>query len=72
MLYNINENLIDEKVDDKGGSIWESINNFVWNSNDENKEKKENALNIFSVASGHMYERLESCTSRTRVAKSES
>ena len=58
MLYNINENLIDEKVDDKGGSIWESINSFIVNSNDENKEKKENVLNIFSVASGHMYERL--------------
>ncbi|CAF0796713.1 unnamed protein product, partial [Brachionus calyciflorus] len=54
----INENLLDEKDQGKEGSIWDSINSFVGGSSDEGKEKKENILNIFSVASGHMYERL--------------
>lgn len=54
----MNENLLDEKEQEKEHSIWESLNSFVGGSTEEGKEEKENVLNIFSVASGHMYERL--------------
>ena len=59
----LNENLLDDKEAEKesAGSIWDSIASFTGTggaSADESKEKKDNVLNIFSVASGHLYERL--------------
>jgi UDP-glucose:glycoprotein glucosyltransferase len=60
----LNENLLDDKDggDKENGGIWDSINNLVGsgsssNNAEESIEKKENVLNIFSLASGHMYER---------------
>uniref|UniRef100_A0A8D3BWR4 UDP-glucose ceramide glucosyltransferase-like 1 n=1 Tax=Scophthalmus maximus TaxID=52904 RepID=A0A8D3BWR4_SCOMX len=44
----INEDLLSETSESKG--IWDSIK-------DEGEKKKEDVLNIFSVASGHLYER---------------
>ncbi|KAM4046531.1 UDP-glucose:glycoprotein glucosyltransferase 2 [Anomaloglossus baeobatrachus] len=37
--------------------LWESIMSFTGATNIESKEKKADVLNIFSVASGHLYER---------------
>ncbi|XP_077153267.1 UDP-glucose:glycoprotein glucosyltransferase 2 [Ranitomeya variabilis] len=37
--------------------LWESIMSFTGATNMESKEKKSDVLNIFSVASGHLYER---------------
>jgi UDP-glucose:glycoprotein glucosyltransferase len=60
----LNENLLDDKETEKdNGGIWDSINNLVGGAGsaasnaEESVEKKENILNIFSLASGHMYER---------------
>uniref|UniRef100_A0A4W6FY48 UDP-glucose ceramide glucosyltransferase-like 1 n=1 Tax=Lates calcarifer TaxID=8187 RepID=A0A4W6FY48_LATCA len=44
----INEDLLSEASESKG--IWDSIK-------DDGEKKKEDVLNIFSVASGHLYER---------------
>uniref|UniRef100_A0A3B4TAR0 UDP-glucose ceramide glucosyltransferase-like 1 n=1 Tax=Seriola dumerili TaxID=41447 RepID=A0A3B4TAR0_SERDU len=44
----INEDLLSETSESKG--IWDSIK-------DDGEKKKEDVLNIFSVASGHLYER---------------
>uniref|UniRef100_A0A8C4IJP8 UDP-glucose ceramide glucosyltransferase-like 1 n=1 Tax=Dicentrarchus labrax TaxID=13489 RepID=A0A8C4IJP8_DICLA len=44
----INEDLLSENSESKG--IWDSIK-------DDGEKKKEDVLNIFSVASGHLYER---------------
>lgn len=55
----INENLLDDKDNDKeSGSIWDSITNTFVGGSSESKETQDNVLNIFSVASGHLYERL--------------
>ena len=57
----VNESLLDEKEPEKETSIWESIaTSFGAGSKPDNDEQKdkENVLNIFSVASGHLYERL--------------
>ncbi|XP_069614135.1 UDP-glucose:glycoprotein glucosyltransferase 2 [Ranitomeya imitator] len=37
--------------------LWDSIMSFTGATNMESKEKKSDVLNIFSVASGHLYER---------------
>ncbi|XP_056244976.1 UDP-glucose:glycoprotein glucosyltransferase 2 isoform X3 [Seriola aureovittata] len=61
----INEDLLSETSESKG--IWDSIAS-VWSSfeksitgggskKDDGEKKKEDVLNIFSVASGHLYER---------------
>uniref|UniRef100_A0A4W6FYW3 UDP-glucose ceramide glucosyltransferase-like 1 n=1 Tax=Lates calcarifer TaxID=8187 RepID=A0A4W6FYW3_LATCA len=47
----INEDLLSEASESKG--IWDSIARWV----DDGEKKKEDVLNIFSVASGHLYER---------------
>ena len=57
----INENLLDDKEAEKESSIWESIASKFSGSSDTEIEKakdEENVLNIFSLASGHLYERL--------------
>lgn len=64
----LNENLLDDKDTGSGdkdgsGGLWDSLaSSFTGGSSsgsvEESVEKKENILNIFSVASGHLYERL--------------
>ena len=56
----LNENLLDDKDTEKESSIWESIaSKFSGTGSDlENAKDEENVLNIFSLASGHLYERL--------------
>lgn len=57
----LNENLLDDKDSEKENSIWDSLASFTGSSNEDSnseKPKEENVLNIFSVASGHLYERL--------------
>ncbi|KAM3607346.1 uncharacterized protein V6R79_006111 [Siganus canaliculatus] len=52
----INEDLLSENSESKG--IWDSIASITGGtSKKEDTEKKEDVLNIFSVASGHLYER---------------
>uniref|UniRef100_A0A3Q3JAS6 UDP-glucose ceramide glucosyltransferase-like 1 n=1 Tax=Monopterus albus TaxID=43700 RepID=A0A3Q3JAS6_MONAL len=48
----INEDLLSETSESKG--IWDSIARCA---KDDGEKKKEDVLNIFSVASGHLYER---------------
>lgn len=56
----INENLLDEKDDeDESGGIWSSLTSSIMGgATKEVNENDDNILNIFSVASGHLYERL--------------
>jgi UDP-glucose:glycoprotein glucosyltransferase len=56
----LNENLLDDKDTEKESSIWESIaSKFSGTGSDlEIAKDEENVLNIFSLASGHLYERL--------------
>ncbi|XP_035995136.1 UDP-glucose:glycoprotein glucosyltransferase 2 isoform X2 [Fundulus heteroclitus] len=53
----INEDLLSETSESKG--IWDSIVSITGGGSkkDEGEKKKEDILNIFSVASGHLYER---------------
>lgn len=53
----INEDLLSEASESKG--IWDSIASISGGGSkkDEGEKKKEDVLNIFSVASGHLYER---------------
>nr|XP_020452084.1 UDP-glucose:glycoprotein glucosyltransferase 2 isoform X4 [Monopterus albus] len=53
----INEDLLSETSESKG--IWDSIASITGGSSkkDDGEKKKEDVLNIFSVASGHLYER---------------
>ncbi|MGH0134688.1 UNVERIFIED_CONTAM: hypothetical protein FKN15_036660 [Acipenser sinensis] len=52
----INEDLLSDGTEDKG--LWESITSFTGGSpSDDAKKEKADILNIFSVASGHLYER---------------
>ncbi|XP_066542592.1 UDP-glucose:glycoprotein glucosyltransferase 2-like [Hoplias malabaricus] len=52
----LNEDLLSEAAESKG--LWDSITSFTGGSSaEEGEKKKENVLNIFSVASGHLYER---------------
>lgn len=53
----INEDLLSENSESKG--IWDSIASITGGSSkkDDAEKKKEDVLNIFSVASGHLYER---------------
>ncbi|KAJ8309822.1 hypothetical protein KUTeg_011687 [Tegillarca granosa] len=50
----MNEELLKDEDDDK--SLWDSISSTI--SGDKKEEDPDKTLNIFSVASGHMYERL--------------
>ena len=59
----MNENLLDEKNDDNDstGGLWDSIATSLGGGSGAQKKENEdedNVLNIFSVASGHLYERL--------------
>lgn len=54
--------MLDDKEDEQQGGIWNSISNtFGGGSSGGNKDledtEEDNVLNIFSVASGHLYER---------------
>uniref|UniRef100_A0A8C2XGP4 UDP-glucose ceramide glucosyltransferase-like 1 n=1 Tax=Cyclopterus lumpus TaxID=8103 RepID=A0A8C2XGP4_CYCLU len=52
----MNEDLLSENSESKG--IWDSIARCLKpTSKDDGEKKKEDVLNIFSVASGHLYER---------------
>ncbi|KAG7227632.1 hypothetical protein INR49_005447 [Caranx melampygus] len=53
----INEDLLSETSESKG--IWDSIASITGGGSkkDDGDKKKEDVLNIFSVASGHLYER---------------
>ncbi|XP_030641719.1 UDP-glucose:glycoprotein glucosyltransferase 2-like [Chanos chanos] len=51
----LNEDLLSEATESKG--LWDSITSITGSSSVEDGEKKEDVLNIFSVASGHLYER---------------
>ncbi|XP_059198602.1 UDP-glucose:glycoprotein glucosyltransferase 2 isoform X2 [Centropristis striata] len=53
----INEDLLSENTESKG--IWDSIASITGGGSkkDDAEKKKEDVLNIFSVASGHLYER---------------
>ncbi|KAM8975875.1 UDP-glucose:glycoprotein glucosyltransferase 2 [Pelodytes ibericus] len=48
--------LLSSESEEKSG-LWNSIMSFTGAGNAEEKEKKSGILNIFSVASGHLYER---------------
>uniref|UniRef100_A0A671VZ49 UDP-glucose glycoprotein glucosyltransferase 2 n=1 Tax=Sparus aurata TaxID=8175 RepID=A0A671VZ49_SPAAU len=51
----ISEDLLSENSESKG--IWDSIARCGGSKKDDAEKKKEDVLNIFSVASGHLYER---------------
>ncbi|KAJ8389769.1 hypothetical protein AAFF_G00114750 [Aldrovandia affinis] len=52
----LNEDLLSEDPESKG--LWDSIASLTGSSGaDDGQKKKEDVLNIFSVASGHLYER---------------
>ncbi|XP_072542692.1 UDP-glucose:glycoprotein glucosyltransferase 2 isoform X2 [Salminus brasiliensis] len=52
----LNEDLLSEATESKG--LWDSITSLTGSSSvEEGDKKKEDVLNIFSVASGHLYER---------------
>ncbi|XP_078118090.1 UDP-glucose:glycoprotein glucosyltransferase 2 isoform X1 [Sander vitreus] len=53
----INEDLLSENSESKG--LWDSIASITGGGSkkDDGEKKKEDVLNIFSVASGHLYER---------------
>ncbi|XP_069826781.1 UDP-glucose:glycoprotein glucosyltransferase 2 [Dendropsophus ebraccatus] len=52
----IHADLLSSEPEEKTG-LWNSIMSFTGATNIESKEKKSDVLNIFSVASGHLYER---------------
>ncbi|XP_072478199.1 UDP-glucose:glycoprotein glucosyltransferase 2 isoform X2 [Notamacropus eugenii] len=52
----IDEDILTDK-DEQGKGMWDSIKSFTGGLQAETKEKKTDLLNIFSVASGHLYER---------------
>nr|DBA33085.1 TPA: hypothetical protein GDO54_000816 [Pyxicephalus adspersus] len=52
----IHADLLSSEPEEKTG-LWNSIMSFTGAVNTEIKEKKSDVLNIFSVASGHLYER---------------
>lgn len=59
----VNENLLDDKEDkQEDESIWSSIATSFGGGGDNsaiaNTKDEQNVLNIFSLASGHLYERL--------------
>lgn len=47
----------DEDDDDESMGIWDSISSSFGGGKKEKKEDKDSTLNIFSLASGHLYER---------------
>ncbi|KAM6934699.1 UDP-glucose:glycoprotein glucosyltransferase 2 isoform 2-T2 [Xenentodon cancila] len=53
----INEDLLSETAESKG--IWDSIASITGGGSkkDDEEKKKDHVLNVFSVASGHLYER---------------
>ncbi|KAG8452197.1 hypothetical protein GDO86_004115 [Hymenochirus boettgeri] len=52
----IHADLLSNESEEKSG-LWNSFISFTGVGNAEEKEKKQDVLNIFSVASGHLYER---------------
>ncbi|XP_073701315.1 UDP-glucose:glycoprotein glucosyltransferase 2 isoform X2 [Garra rufa] len=51
----LNEDLLSEGTESKG--LWDSITSFAGGQSVDEDDKKKDVLNIFSVASGHLYER---------------
>uniref|UniRef100_A0A8C1Q1N2 UDP-glucose ceramide glucosyltransferase-like 1 n=1 Tax=Cyprinus carpio TaxID=7962 RepID=A0A8C1Q1N2_CYPCA len=51
----LNEDLLSEGTESKG--LWDSITSFAGGPSVNEDDKKKDVLNIFSVASGHLYER---------------
>ncbi|XP_043104746.1 UDP-glucose:glycoprotein glucosyltransferase 2 isoform X2 [Puntigrus tetrazona] len=51
----LNEDLLSEGTESKG--LWDSITSFAGGPSVDEDDKKKDILNIFSVASGHLYER---------------
>uniref|UniRef100_A0A673GKT4 UDP-glucose ceramide glucosyltransferase-like 1 n=1 Tax=Sinocyclocheilus rhinocerous TaxID=307959 RepID=A0A673GKT4_9TELE len=51
----LNEDLLSEGTESKG--LWDSITSFAGGPSVDENDKKKDVLNIFSVASGHLYER---------------
>uniref|UniRef100_A0A671STI1 UDP-glucose:glycoprotein glucosyltransferase 2-like n=1 Tax=Sinocyclocheilus anshuiensis TaxID=1608454 RepID=A0A671STI1_9TELE len=51
----LNEDLLSEGTESKG--LWDSITSFAGGPSVDEDDKKKDVLNIFSVASGHLYER---------------
>uniref|UniRef100_A0A8C1FNV5 UDP-glucose ceramide glucosyltransferase-like 1 n=1 Tax=Cyprinus carpio carpio TaxID=630221 RepID=A0A8C1FNV5_CYPCA len=51
----LNEDLLSEGTESKG--LWDSITSFAGGPSVDGDDKKKDVLNIFSVASGHLYER---------------
>ncbi|XP_051761619.1 UDP-glucose:glycoprotein glucosyltransferase 2 isoform X2 [Ctenopharyngodon idella] len=51
----LNEDLLSEETQSKG--LWDSITSFAGGPSVDDGDKKKDVLNIFSVASGHLYER---------------
>uniref|UniRef100_A0A671PFV7 UDP-glucose:glycoprotein glucosyltransferase 2-like n=1 Tax=Sinocyclocheilus anshuiensis TaxID=1608454 RepID=A0A671PFV7_9TELE len=51
----LNEDLLNEGTESKG--LWDSITSFAGGPSVDKDDKKTDVLNIFSVASGHLYER---------------
>ncbi|XP_074155473.1 UDP-glucose:glycoprotein glucosyltransferase 2 isoform X1 [Sminthopsis crassicaudata] len=52
----IDEDILTDK-DEEGKGMWDSVKSFTGGLQTETKEMKTDFLNIFSVASGHLYER---------------
>ncbi|OCT92607.1 hypothetical protein XELAEV_18015664mg [Xenopus laevis] len=52
----IHADLLSSESEEKSG-LWNSLMSFTGAGNSEDKEKNYDVLNIFSVASGHLYER---------------
>ncbi|GAB1602450.1 UDP-glucose:glycoprotein glucosyltransferase 1-like [Argonauta hians] len=53
----VNEELLKDDEDDSNMGIWDSISSSFGGGKKEKKEDKDSTLNIFSLASGHLYER---------------
>ncbi|KAJ8252912.1 hypothetical protein GJAV_G00206940 [Gymnothorax javanicus] len=51
----LNEELLSDGTESKG--LWESITSLTGGGSEEGQKEREDVLNIFSVASGHLYER---------------
>uniref|UniRef100_A0A8C0J2T9 UDP-glucose ceramide glucosyltransferase-like 1 n=1 Tax=Chelonoidis abingdonii TaxID=106734 RepID=A0A8C0J2T9_CHEAB len=54
----MNEDLLSDGTSENESGFWESLKGFTGGQkNDEVKQDKDDVINIFSVASGHLYER---------------
>ncbi|XP_071950419.1 UDP-glucose:glycoprotein glucosyltransferase 1-like [Antedon mediterranea] len=53
----MNEDILTEDNDENEGGLWNSISNMAGGKKVTSTEEKDTTLNIFSLASGHLYER---------------